>query len=163
MVLVARPGIHRVRICILQFAIRQAGLLILMAGEAAAPILGRSTKENPCGSRFHRLYLRIFIHLVPRWHIHRTRQQELSWMMARRISMRLPMNVGTISPRQARKVALCVPRGRAPPRLLVLRNGFSLRVRTVAFIRSTCASLTLGRRPKARSTPFVMQMKAIRW
>ena len=160
--LAARPGIHRVRICILQFATRQVDLWIPMAGGAVAPTRGHSTKENPCGSHFHQLYLRIFIHLAPRLLIHPTRQQELSWMMARRISMRLPMNVGTISPRQVRKVALCVPRGRVSPRLLVLRNGFSLRVRTVAFIRSTCASLTLGRRPKARFTPFVMRMKAIR-
>ena len=162
LVLVERRGIHRVRISIYWSATQQADPSIRMAGEAAAPIHGRSIKESPYGSRFHPLCLRIFIHPVPRLLIHRTRQQELSWMMARRISMRLPMNVGTISPRQVRKVALCVPRGRVSPRLLVLRNGFSLRVRTVAFIRSTCASLTLGRRPKARSTSSAMRMKAIR-
>ena len=161
-VLAARPGIHRVRICILQFATRQAGLSILMAGGGVAPTHGPSTKENPCGSRFHHLCLRIFIHPVPRLLIHRTRQRELLWMMAQRVSMKLPMNVGTISLREVHKVASCDLQDRAPPRLLVLRNGFSRRVRTMAFIRSTSASLTLGRRPKARSTPSVMQMKVIR-
>jgi len=163
LVLVAQPGIHRVRIYIYWSATRQAGPWILMAGGAVVPTRGPSTKENLYGSLFHPLYLRIFIHLAPRWHIHRTRQRELSWMMARRISMRLPMNVGTISPRQVRKVALCVPRDRALPRLPVLRNGFFRRVRTVAFIPSTCVSLPSGRRPKVRSIPSVMRMKAIRW
>jgi hypothetical protein len=159
----ARPGIHRVRICILQFATRQAGLWILMAGGAAARIRGPSTSENPCGSHFHQLYLRMFIHPAPCWLIHRSRQQELLWMMARQISMRLPMNVGTISPLAARKAASCVRRDRALARLPVLRNGFSRRVRTVVFIRSTSASLPSERRPKVRSTLSVMRMKVTRW
>ena len=160
--LAARPGIHRVRICIYLSATRQVGLSIRMAGGAVAQTHGRSAKENPCGSRFHHLYLRTFIHPVLRLLIRRTRQQELLWTTARRVLMRLLMNVGTISPPEARKAESCDPRDRAPLRRLVPRNGFSRRVRTMAFIRSMSASPRSGRRLKARSIPSVMRVKAIR-
>src|SRR5687767_8830760 len=139
--LVAQPEIHPARICIYWSATLLTDQWILMAGGAVVLTRGLSTRENPYGSHFHPLYPQIFIHLAPRLLILPPRQQELLWMMARRISMRLPMNVGMISPRQARRVASCVPRGRALPRLPALHNGFSLRVRTLAFIRSTSASL----------------------
>src|SRR5688572_5655891 len=108
--LAARPGIHPVRICIYWCATPPTDQWILMAGGAVVPTPGLSTRENPYGSHFHPLYPQIFIHLAPRLLILPPRQQELLWMMARRISMKLPMNVGMISLRQARRVASCVPR-----------------------------------------------------
>src|SRR5688572_32769298 len=103
--LAAHPGIHPVRICIYWSATLLTDQWILMAGGAVVLTRGLSTRENPCGSHFHPSYLQIFIHLVPRLLILPPRQQELLWMMARRTSMKLPMNVGMISLRQSRRVA----------------------------------------------------------
>src|SRR5687768_12267695 len=103
LVLAARPGIHPVRICIYWFATPPTDQWILMAGEALVLTPGLSTRENRCGWHSRPLYLRIFIRLALHLPIPLCLQQELLWMMARRISMRLPMNAGMISPRQAHR------------------------------------------------------------
>lgn len=159
----ARPEIHPARICIYWYATPPTDPWTPMAGGAVVPTHGLSTRENPYGWHSRPLYLRIFIPLALHLPILLCLQQALSWMMARRISMKLPMNAGMISPRQARRVASCVPRGRAPPRLPALPNGFSRRARTLALTRSISASPPLERLLKVRSIPSAMQMKAIRW
>ena len=139
--LAAPRGIHLVHICIYWCATLPTGQWIPTVGEAVVPTRGLSTRENRCGWHSRPLYLRIFIRLVRRLLILPPRLQELLWMMVRQISMRLPMNVGMISPHQARRAALCVHPGRVPPRLPVLPNGFSRRVRTLVFIQSISAFL----------------------
>ena len=158
-----QPGDRRDPICIYWFAIRRAGLSIPMAGGEVVPIRGCSIKENRCGWLFHLSSMRMSIHPDPRLLFHLLRAQASSLMMAQQASTKLLTNAGRILLTAAHRVALCVHRGRVPPRLPVPRSGYSHKVHRAGFTQSMFASLLYGPRQKARSTRFVIWARTIKW
>ena len=161
--LAAQPGDRRVLICILQFATQRVALSIHMVGGEVVPIRGPSTNENHCGWHFHLSSMQMSIHQVLRFLFRRLRHPALSLMMVQQASTKSPMSAGRISLTAARRVVLCVPPGRVPPRRLVPRNGFSLKALEMDFIQFMFASQPLGPQPKARFIPFVTQARTIKW
>lgn len=159
----AQPEDHRVLICICLFATLPTDRWIPMAGGGAEPIHGPSTNENHCGWHFHPSSMQMSTHQVPHFLFHQHRRPALSLMMAQPASTKSPTSAGRISLTAARRVALCVHPGRVPPRRLVPRNGFFLKALETDFIQSMFVSQPLEPQPKARSIPFVMQARTIKW
>lgn len=161
--LAAQPGDRRDPICIYWCATLPTGLLIPMAGGEVVPIRGHSINENRYGWHFHLSSIQMSIHRVPRFLFRRLQHPVLSLMMAQPASTKSPTSAGRISLTAARRVVLCVPPGRVPPRRLVPRNGFSLKALETDFIQFMFASQPLEPQPKARSIPCVTQTRTIKW
>jgi len=117
--------------------------------------------------RIQRLYIpvRRFIHQVPHSASLLCPQQALLWMMARWALMKLPINAGTISLMEARKVESCVIQGRVPPRPRVQHNGISRRDKARAQVFMRFMSASPPPEPPARARPIQSTTPAgrIRW
>src|SRR5262245_59084908 len=133
-----------------------------MGGGEVVLILGLSINANRCGWLFHPSSMQMSIHPALRSVFLLLRHQALSLTMAQPASMKSLTNVGRILLTVVRRAALCVHRGRVPPRQPAPRNGFSLKVQHAEFTLSMSVSPQFEQQQKAQSIPSVMQVKTIK-